>query len=176
MLLSGIPNRWVRFLMTKVWFGSLIVAKCEEINCNTIILRFRALPQTHFGPNLHGPYNWFQNREKWHRCRGSVHVFFVDRSISHGRYRHGLSIHLRENTVDSDNNIERRSTYVKIRSISISTVDPPGPTGKYGPYPRSIRSILEKNESISTVDVTHTTNKLIYLSTVEVTQTQTLKK
>jgi len=50
--------------------------------------------------------------ENFHRCRRLVDVFLIDRSISHSRYRHRLSIHM--------------------RSISTSTVD--SPKWKYGRY------------------------------------------
>jgi len=94
----------------------------------------------------------------------SVDVFLIDRSISHSRYRHQLvhpptgkygqyqnrpSIHLRENTGDPDGRC--RFTYGRLRSISTLTVDPP--TGKYGRYRWSIRSIVEKDQSIWTVNV-----------------------
>ena len=36
----------------------------------------------------------------YHRCRGSVDYFLIDRSI--GRYRRSIRIHLLENTVDID--------------------------------------------------------------------------
>jgi len=50
MLLSGIPNRWVRFLADRIMiqFPELLRIASKEINRNTIILQirsFRALPR-----------------------------------------------------------------------------------------------------------------------------------
>ena len=102
----------------------------------------------------------------------SVDVFLIDRSISHSRYRHQLvhpptgkygqyqnrpSIHLRQNTGDPDGRC--RFTYGRLRSISTLTVDPP--TGKYGRYRWSIRSIVEKDQSIWTVNVDSHQKKMI---------------
>jgi len=48
MLLSGISNQWVRFCLTKVWFGTLIRCgmRSKETNWDTIMLRFWALSLT----------------------------------------------------------------------------------------------------------------------------------
>ena len=97
----------------------------------------------------HGRY---RQRPSIHLRGNTVDIDIIDCRSTYGQYQHRPSIHLPENTVDI--NIDRRrctygrypdrrSTYFKIRSISISTVNPA--TGKYGPCPRSIRSIIVQN-------------------------------
>jgi len=86
---------------------------------------------------------------KIHRCRRFGRLALTDRSVGHGRHRRSVRLYLRDDTVDIDGRFGY--TYGELRSIS--TVGSVTLTENYGRYRRSVRFIVPRNRSISTISV-----------------------
>jgi len=83
------------------------------------------------------------------QCRRFGRLALTDRSVGQGRYRRSVRLHLRDDTVDIDGRFGH--TYGELRSIS--TVGSVTLTKNYGQYRRSVRFIVPRNRSISTISV-----------------------